>query len=224
MEVTNTTTKTPLSPSSTTKAETSQAAAVLSSDFETFLQMLTAQARYQDPLEPIDSSEYAAQLAQFSMVEQQVLSNDLLNLLSDQLGAGQLAQMAGWIGLEARTSAPVPFAGQPMTIIPATEAGADEAVLVVSDAAGAEVARRQIPLGTDPVEWDGKTAAGVTLQPGNYSFSVESRTAGTVIATMPAETYAQISEARRDGADTVFVLGGGAEVRSEQISALRDPV
>lgn len=224
MDVTNTTQKTPLSPSSTTQAEQSQAAAVLSSDFETFLQMLTAQARYQDPLEPIDSSEYAAQLAQFSMVEQQVLSNDLLNLLSDQLGAGQLAQMAGWIGLEARTTAPAPFAGQPMTIIPATEAGADDAVLVVYNEAGEVAARRQIPLGSAPVEWDGKTAAGVTLQPGNYSFSVESRVAGTVIATTPAETYAPISEARRDGGETVFVLEGGSEVRSDQINALRDPV
>jgi len=43
-----------------------------------FLQMLTAQAQYRDLLEPIGSSEYAAQLAQFSMVEQQVLTNDTL--------------------------------------------------------------------------------------------------------------------------------------------------
>ena len=53
----------------------------LSADFETFIKMLTTQAKYQDPLEPLDSSEYAAQLAQFSMVEQQVLSNDLLKWL-----------------------------------------------------------------------------------------------------------------------------------------------
>ena len=55
---------------------------VLSSDFETFIRMLTTQAKYQDPLEPIDSSEYAAQLAQFSMVEQQVKSNDILAQLA----------------------------------------------------------------------------------------------------------------------------------------------
>lgn len=57
---------------------TAATSSVLSSDFEVFLQMLTAQAEYQDPLEPIDSSEYAAQLAQFSMVEQQVMTNDLM--------------------------------------------------------------------------------------------------------------------------------------------------
>ena len=87
-------------------AAQAQTKAVLSSDFETFLKMLTAQARFQDPLEPIDSSEYAAQLAQFSMVEQQVLSNDLLAQLGAQLGNGAIGQMASWIGMEARTSAP----------------------------------------------------------------------------------------------------------------------
>ncbi len=70
-----------------------EANAVLSSDFETFLQMLTAQARYQDPLEPIDSSEYAAQLAQFSMVEQQVQSNELLQALSAQMSASAIGQL-----------------------------------------------------------------------------------------------------------------------------------
>ncbi|MEM9127629.1 MAG: flagellar hook capping FlgD N-terminal domain-containing protein, partial [Pseudomonadota bacterium] len=58
----------------------------LTSDFETFLLMLTAQARNQDPLEPLDSSQYASQLAQFSMVEQQVQTNDLLSSLSNALG------------------------------------------------------------------------------------------------------------------------------------------
>ena len=61
--------------------QTASNAATLSSDFETFIRMLTAQARYQDPLEPLDSSQYATQLAQFSMVEQQVLANDRLAAL-----------------------------------------------------------------------------------------------------------------------------------------------
>ena len=39
-------------------AATPKKATGIASDFETFLKMLTAQARYQDPLEPIDSTEY----------------------------------------------------------------------------------------------------------------------------------------------------------------------
>ena len=81
--------------SATTAAATvtEESASVLSSDFETFLQILTTQARYQDPLEPIDSSEYAAQLAQFSMVEQQVQSNELLQALSAQMSASAIGQL-----------------------------------------------------------------------------------------------------------------------------------
>ena len=98
----------------------SENSAVMSSDFETFIKMLTTQAKYQDPLEPIDSSAYAAQLAQFSMVEQQVQSNELLTALTEQLGGSNMAGMANWIGMEARTTAPAYFDGAPITVAPST--------------------------------------------------------------------------------------------------------
>jgi len=199
-----------------------QAAAVLSSDFETFLQMLTTQARFQDPLEPIDSSEYAAQLAQFSMVEQQVLSNDLLTSLAQQMGLGGISQMAGWIGLEARSTAPTSYNGTPVTIYPTFEAGADSAVLVVRSEGGSEVARRSIETGSSSVQWDGRDGEGRALPEGRYSFIVESRAEGAVIGTTPAETYTRITEARRDGNETVLVLSGGGQVSAEQITALRE--
>lgn len=211
------------SQSTATSGRQTQTAAALSSDFETFLQMLTAQARYQDPLEPIDSSEYAAQLAQFSMVEQQVLSNDLLTELSTQLNGNGIGRMADWIGLEARTSSAVPFEGSPLTVLPPENAsGADEAVLIVRTPSGADVARRQIPLGTEPYTWDGRDGRGNEVAYGNYQFYVENRAAGSVLETKSAESYARITEARSDGTDTLLVLQGGSEVPSGTISALRE--
>ena len=47
-------------------------------DFETFLKILTAQIQNQDPINPIDSSDYATQPAAFSSVEQRVLANSHL--------------------------------------------------------------------------------------------------------------------------------------------------
>lgn len=41
-----------------------------SMDKDTFLQLLVAQMKYQDPLEPTSNTEYVAQYAQFSQVEQ----------------------------------------------------------------------------------------------------------------------------------------------------------
>ena len=217
MEITNPQTTPSQSPAATS-AETSS---VLSSDFETFLKMLTAQARYQDPLEPVDSSEYAAQLAQFSMVEQQVLSNDLLQALSTQFGTNGIGQMASWIGMEAKTTAPVQFDGQPINVLPRPDPSAEENILVVTDADGIEVQRQQIGSGIEPIEFTGTDATGTILPNGIYSFSVESRTAGQITQTTPAESYGKITEARQDGLTTTLVLKGGSVVSASDITALR---
>lgn len=221
MDVLNTQT---VSSASQLAAAQPQTTAALASDFETFLKMLTAQARYQDPLEPIDSSEYAAQLAQFSMVEQQVLSNDLLTSLGTQLGSNSIGQAASWIGMEARTMSPAAFDGAPITILPSVEAGADEAVLLAYDASGQEVERRQISTSGGPLEWSGTRADGSVLPNGNYSFKVESLGLGQVIGTSPAETYARITETRRQGNEAVFVLDSGTTVTAAQVTALREPL
>ena len=64
---------------------TNTADKLISSDFNTFLKMLTTQLKNQDPLNPMDNSEYAVQLATFSGVEQQVKTNTLLESLGAQL-------------------------------------------------------------------------------------------------------------------------------------------
>lgn len=219
MDVTNTQAVQTTSQASSTQTGTT---AALASDFETFLKMLTAQARYQDPLEPIDSSEYAAQLAQFSMVEQQVLSNDLLTSLGDQVGANNIGQMASWIGMEARTTSSAAFSGDPITVLPKIEPGADQAVLVAYGSDGTQVQRRQIDVTGEPLEWTGVLDDGSLAPEGNYSFKVESLSIGEITGTSPADTYARITEARRVGNDTVFVLNSGDTVTAEQVSALRE--
>lgn len=198
-------------------------ATALASDFETFLRMLTAQARYQDPLEPIDSSEYAAQLAQFSMVEQQVLSNDLLTALAGQLGSGNMAQMAGWIGMEARTTAPVEFDGSPVTLYPNPISASDTVYLVAYDETGAEVQRTSIPVSADPVEWDGLADDGTPFPSGTYRFEIESHADGELLVADPAESFARITEARMQDGQTVLILENGTPVLATAVSAVREP-
>ncbi|MEP0964475.1 MAG: flagellar hook capping FlgD N-terminal domain-containing protein [Roseobacter sp.] len=219
MEIVNTQAAQVTSQVTSAQTETSNA---LASDFETFLKMLTAQARYQDPLEPIDSSEYAAQLAQFSMVEQQVLSNDLLTELGDQIGSSTIGQMASWIGMEARSIAAASYQGDPITILPTVEAGADEAILIAYNADGTEVERRQMAVSSEQIDWDGALADGSSLPNGNYTFKIESRLLGESIGTTTAETYSRITEARRDGDETIFVLNSGVGVTADSVTALRE--
>ena len=118
--------------SSVTSAGTTSAAptttsnkALISSDFDTFLKMLTAQMQNQDPLNPMDSTDYATQLATFSGVEQQARTNELLTNLGSQMAVLGMSQLAGWVGQEARAEAPVWMDGDPVTmqLTPATGAG-----------------------------------------------------------------------------------------------------
>lgn len=196
---------------------------VLSSDFETFLKMLTAQARYQDPLEPIDSTEYASQLAQFSSVEQQVKSNDLLSSLVSQMGSSNMAQFAGWIGMDARSVAPAYFDGSPIEVSPNPAAVAEEVDLIVKDVDGKEIQRVPIDVTANTIKWDGLDDDGLPFESGLYTFVVESRAEGKVVLAEQAEVYSRITEARSTGGETQLILSGGAMVSTAAITALRAP-
>jgi len=199
-------------------------ASVLSSDFEMFLQMLTAQAEYQDPLEPIDSSEYAAQLAQFSMVEQQVETNDLMEQMLAALGANDMASAANWIGMEALVQGPAKFDGDPITIAPNPPIAADEVTLIVTNEQGSEVQRIPLPVSAEPYDWDGLDGNGAALPYGEYSFQIESKSNGEVLMTEPALAFNRVTEARMDNGSTLLVLDSGYMILANNVIGLREPV
>ena len=212
----------PTLPSSTPTAP-SDPSGVLGSDFEVFLQMLTAQAQYQDPLEPMDNSEYAAQLAQFSMVEQQVMTNDLMEQLMTTLGANNMSNAANWIGMEALVQGPVQYDGTPVTISPNPPITADQVDLIVSNAQGKEVQRIQIPTSSDPFSWTGLNASGNPLPNGEYTFEIESSAQGEVLITEPALSYSRVTEARIEEGETLLVLESGYMITANNVAGLREP-
>lgn len=204
-----------------TSANSATKPAALASDFETFLKMLTAQARYQDPLEPIDSSEYAAQLAQFSMVEQQVQTNDTLAALVSQMTTSNMAAMAGWVGMEARSVSAMQFDGSPISISPNPTAVADRAALVVTNSEGVEIQRLPIPVSAEPIQWAGVDEDGAPLASGLYRFSIESYQGDEMVLSEPAETYGRITEAQAHESGIVLILEGGQAVPASAVTALR---
>ena len=220
MEVTHST-------ATTTQATlTSQATSnnQISSDFETFLKMLTVQMQNQDPLNPVDSSDYAVQLATFSNVEQQVQTNDILRELQSQMGLTGITQMAEWVGKEARSTAPVQLDGAPVTIFPSPAQNALEADIVVKDASGLEVARFTIPASDDPVEWAGVTDDGYPFPAEQYSFEVESYDGDVLLETSSAETFAKVIEIQRTAVGETFVVfDGGSTISSSEVFAIREP-
>lgn len=84
--------------SSTNKTSAASKTASGSIDYNTFLQLMIAEMRYQDPTNPTDTSEYMSQFAQFSTVEQGILTNNKLDSL---LASQALAQADSLIGRTA---------------------------------------------------------------------------------------------------------------------------
>ena len=199
------------------------ATGAISSDFDTFLKMLTVQMQNQDPLNPIESADYAVQLATFSGVEQQVRTNQLLDAMASQFSLMGMSQLAGWVGQEARSAAPVWFSGTPVTLAPNPVASADRAVLVVRDGSGNTVSREDIPVSSDPYQWFGGDATGNVLPDGRYSLALESWRDGEVLQEDPVESYGRIVEARGGAGGVRLVLEGGIEVPAAEITALREP-
>jgi flagellar basal-body rod modification protein FlgD len=197
--------------------------AKITSDFDTFLRMLTVQMQNQDPLNPIDSADYAVQLATFSGVEQQVRTNQLLAEMQGRFQQLGLAEMSAWIGKDARTSAPVHYDGIPVSLMANPTAGATRAVLVVADASGNLVSREEIPISSAPYSWFGAGADGSPLPPGQYSIALESLNGETVLSTGPVEHYARVLEARAGTGGTTLILEGGTEVLASSVTALRAP-
>lgn len=195
----------------------------ITSDFNTFLRMLTVQMQNQDPLNPIDSADYAVQLATFSGVEQQVRTNQLLADMQGKFNQLGMAEMASWIGKEARSSAPVRYEGVPVTLSPNPAVGANRTVLVVKDAQGTLVSREEIPVSAAPYQWLGAGIDGNPLPPGAYSIALESLNGEQVISTTPVEHYARVIEAKGGAGGTRLVLEGGVEVLASDVTALREP-
>lgn len=64
-------------------------------EYDAFLKLMVTELQNQDPMEPMNSSEYVAQLASFSSVEQAVRINDKLNALMTTMAFSQADGLIG---------------------------------------------------------------------------------------------------------------------------------
>ena len=150
---------------------------MLASNFQTFLSLLTTQLKNQDPLSPVDSNEFTAQLTQMAGVEQQLLTNDLLTgLLKAQQGDG-LTGAAQYIGKDATAVwAATRFEDGEANWSYELAADATDATLQVLDASGKVVWSGPAPEKTNGLhdfKWDGKTTGGGQVDDGGvYTLKV----------------------------------------------------
>lgn len=211
MEVTATNTSGSSSASSTTTTK-------LASDFETFLKMLTTQMKNQDPLNPVDSTEYATQLAMFSSVEQQVLTNDRLELIQETLLGSSLSQVADWVGKLACVEGAFTLSARGYEFEFPNDEGSQTRQLAIKDDIGQIIYTKQITMSDETATWDGQNG---TLGK-SYSAVIQVLDSeGNVTSESAAAHYSKVSEVKVSNNETLAVLEGGAAVPISQITALR---
>lgn len=191
-------------------------------DFQTFLKMLTTQIKNQDPMNPMESSDFAVQLATFSGVEQQVRTNQLLEALNTQRAEG-LGSVAGWIGKEVRTTAAVAHGAEPIRLSIQPAEGATSVQLVALDSFGREASRQSLPATRGEMTWDSRNGEGTPLPGGLYTFKLVSLKGEDVLKTDAVGAYARVTGAELTSAGIRLTLPGGASALESEVSALRDP-
>jgi flagellar basal-body rod modification protein FlgD len=191
-----------------------------------FMRLLVTQLQNQDPLEPQKGTEFTAQLAQFSSLEQLVNVNSMLAQLASLQAAVANTQAAGFIGQE------VTAAGDEIAVSEGQASGAefrldhaaDDVKITIRDGAGSVV--RVIDLGgadagTHAVEWDGLNTAGSPVPDGTYHMEIEAVSGGDQITALP------LVRGIVDGIDFdqegTFLLINGRRVALGDILGVRAP-
>ena len=178
---------------STTEANSQTSAEAMSSNF---LKMLVTQMQYQDPTNPVSSSDMTSQLAQISTVQGISDLNKTVTSVLDNLKLNQLNQNANLIGRSVATP------GQNFSLtngqakfgldIPSP---ADRVSVSIVNAGGQTVQTLNLgsqPAGVLPINWNGISSSGSKVADGNYSLQINATSAGKPIAATGLQ-YAKVS-------------------------------
>lgn len=146
-----------------------------------FLKLLVAQMQNQDPINPMDSKQFASQLAQFNSVEQLIgVNNGLSNLQNSQemMRVEMTNSMAASLtGKDVRAlSNQVSLKGGSADVNYELNSSASEVEIIVKDEYGSEVRRETVSnvgSGENSWTWDGKSNDGLSVPEGNYEVEIK---------------------------------------------------
>lgn len=151
-------------------------------DRSDFMTLFITQMQHQDPLEPMDSTEMASQLAQFSNMEATMkMSDNMEKLLEYQTSQNNL-QLLTLIGKEVQGS------GNIMGVVGGTVSttqytladAADTCKVEIYDAAGKKVDTVEVGYaasGVHDLSWDATTPSGTVVADGQYTYKVTAMSA-----------------------------------------------
>jgi flagellar basal-body rod modification protein FlgD len=157
------------------QSKTGKSKQKLADDLDSFLTLLTTQLKAQDPLSPMDSTEFTNQLVQFAQVEQQIYQNENLEALLDSTFKTQQAMAINFLDsfIEVETDKVMLEDGQAVFTYGLSD-DAQKVSVHVKDSSGTIVRT----FGGDPsaglhkLTWDGTDADGNPVEDGLYRLEV----------------------------------------------------
>ncbi|MDH5749751.1 MAG: flagellar hook assembly protein FlgD [Rhodospirillales bacterium] len=148
----------------------------LDEDLNAFLTLLVTQLQNQDPLDPMDATEFTSQLVQFASVEQQIYQNANLEKLLEVQQQAQVSNLVNYLGTT------VEVAGDLMPLVDGyalstytLDSKAAKVTLTVLDEDGKTVFTQagESEGGYHEFEWDGVDKNGIDLPDGAYRLQVD---------------------------------------------------
>ena len=198
----------------------------LNASYDTFIKLLTAQIQNQDPLAPMDSTQFTQQLVQMTGVQQQLYSNELLGQLVANTGTG-MSDAVSVIGREVT-------AASDKAVVASGEAkwsynlGKDAASVKIEvlDSNGRTVAvaaPTNVGAGDQTFTWNGKDLNGVKrADGGEYRLRITPVDSGGATITSRVFQLGVVTAVEQSNGQPVLSLGG-AKVPWSAVTSVRQP-
>jgi flagellar basal-body rod modification protein FlgD len=193
------------------KAE--QSANTLAGDLDSFLLLLTTQLQNQDPLSPLEPTEFTGQLVQFASVEQQIATNSTMEDLLAVQNASLAASVVGFIGTTVEaTGSTLPLQEGEANFSYTLASNTKATVITILDSSGNVVLNTtgETDGGTHEFTWDGKNTDGVQQEDGAYTLNVTPAGIDDEAVSYIIAIQARITGVNMETGTTLLEAGGVA--------------
>jgi len=208
---------------STSSGSSSSSDGVLNftSNFNTFLTLLTTQLQNQDPLSPMDSNTFTQQLVEFSQVEQQIDTNNNLQSLIQLQTAGETISSLPLVGQQIEyNSATAPLQNGSASFSYTLPSDAQQTALVVTDQNGDVVynTNGETAAGTYGFTWNGENNAGQAMPNGAYTLDVLATGANNSQIQATVQSIGTVSSVAVNNGTATFDVNGISVPMSELVT------